>query len=212
MSLAVRQMIEDAMIVGIGQALESRLNPSSGYLRLVGPYNGEIDESDGQQDFIRLIKGRMPCCLVTATSAIYNGESVARTRFAKLTSFEIYIASNHMRTREDRLRKDITAQSTDANADPGIYRIAEDVQQVVSGNDFGLAGVGYFQPLREDVLLQERGFTVWRLSYQTMLDAHVLPRDHGDQALLSYLLDGNVDPIDANDAPNPMVEAEGDLS
>jgi len=208
---SLRQTIEDAVIASIGNAVGRECNPGSGYLHLVGPYNGELDQTDGPQDLIRRIRGRFPAVLVSAAAATLRSESTTRTRFVREMTFEVYIASDHMRSRESRLRSD-EAANQDSNCDPGIYQIVEDLSALISGNDFDLDCVGYFDPSREEVLLQEDGFTVWRLQFTVKMDAHVKSRDFGNARFQSYAIDGNLDPPDVTTPPNPFVEADGDLT
>ena len=209
-----RQTIEDAVIEAVSSKLQKKRNPQCGYLDLVGPYNGEIDQTDGPEEFRRRVRGAFPCLLVAAASATLSSEAVERTRFVRKISLELYIGSDHLRDRESRLRSDESAEQ-DPNCDPGIYQIVEDVHKIVAGNDFGLECVDYFEPATEKVLLQEKDFTVWRVQYTVDTDAHALPRDAGAGQYTSYAIDGNIDNPEADpdvDTFNPAVEADGDLT
>jgi hypothetical protein len=209
----IRQQIEDAII----ELLHSRLgkgNPQSGYLQHVGPYNGEITDAEGPDDFRRILTGRSPGCLVTAGSATLTSQSTQLTRIIRLVTIEIYAISNQMRTRENRLRRDVVAEG-DAGADPGIYKIAEDVQQCLTGTDLGLDRVGRILPAVEDVLLQLPDLTVWRLQYRVKTQAHVEKLDAGDRAVTGWNIDGNLIDTDGEtqlpSPPNPFAEADTDL-
>lgn len=214
MAATIRQQIEDGVIAELEERIGRLKNPQSGYLTAIEPYNGEITDSDGPEDMRLALRGRSPVVLVTAAGAALTPESVTRRRYMRRITVELYAISNHLRSRPDRLRRDVVAAG-DATADPGIYRIAEDVQQLLSGNDLGLAGVGPLSPAREDVLLQLKDFTVWRLVYVTDTDAHVAPWDSGDQLMSAYQIDGNLVDEDGETVlpspPNPMAEADGDL-
>ena len=210
---SLRQKIEDAVIAEVTGKLAKECNPQSGYLAFVGPYNGELDQSEGPDDFRRRIRGRFPCVLVTAASATIRPESVERTRFTRILSVELYVGSDHLRDRESRLRMDVSAQD-DPNCDPGIYRIVEDLHNCIAGSDFGLECVDYFEPSTEQVLLQEDGFTLWRLQFTVKTDAHVPPRDAGAGKYTSYAIDSNLENTDADPGVatfNPAAEASGDL-
>ena len=212
---SVRQTIEEGLIAELKRSLSRELNPGGGYLQAVEIYNGEIERSEGPDDFLRALRGRSPVILVGAAGASIRAESVSRNRYARRISIELYVASNHNRTREHRTRSDVVADG-DPTADPGIYQIAEDVQQILSGNDLGLPGVGPLNPRREDVLLQEPGFTVWRLIYDVDTDAHVKPHDFADRQLTDYQIDGNLVDEDGETVlpspPNPLVESDGSLT
>ncbi len=210
----MRQTIETALIDELKRQLSRELNPGGGYLQTVEEYNGEIDQSDGPEDFIRALRGRSPAILVTAAGGSLSPESVSRRRWRRLISFDLYVASKHNRTREHRTRSDVVADG-DPTADPGIYQIVENVQQILSGNDLGLDGVGPLSPRREDVLLQESGFTVWRLVYDTATDAHVQPHGFADRQLTDYQINGNLVDEDGETVlpspPNPFVESDDTL-
>lgn len=203
------------MIAVLGAELLREFNPGGGYLHGVDPYNGEIDQTEGPEDLRRALRGRSPMILVAAVGGSFTAESQSRRRWMRLVTLELYVSSNHNRTRENRTRSDVVADG-DPTADPGIYQILEDVQQILSGNDLGLSGVGPLSPRREDVLLQEKDFTVWRLLYDTATDAHTKSHDFADRQLTDYQINGNLVDDDGEtvlpDPPNPLVEADGDLT
>jgi len=205
----MRQALEDAIIAELATKLGRVGNPQTGYLQEVAPYNGQITDSAGPDDLRRALRGQAPAVLVVAADARLTAESVTRRRYARRITVELYAISTHMRTRENRVRSDVVADS-DSTADPGLYRIAEDVQQILSGNDLGLDGVSPFIPLREEILLQLPDFTCWRLTYAVETDAHVRPHGWGDVPLESYEIDANLDAD--TDPPNPLVEADENLT
>ncbi len=212
--ISIRQQIEDGIIDAIGDQLLKSKNPRAGYLKAVEPYNGQIDQVDGINDFITAYRGRSPFVLVAPGGAQFDGQSISKTRFERTITIDLYFGSNHMRTRASRHRKDIVATDKDETADPGIYTTIEDVQSILSGSDLGINGVGPLTPSREDVLLQEKTLTVWRVSYETPTDAHVKPRDFGDQALTATLFQAEDADVDEDEFPgyNPVAEAEQDLT
>lgn len=208
---SLRQKIEDATIELLSLNLLKSRNDRDGYLALVGPYNGEIDQTEGPEDFRRRIRGQFPCVLLACTSATLRGEGVERTRFRRVMNLEIFIGSDHLRDRESRLRTDVVAEQ-DETCDPGIYQIVEDIHDLLAGNDLGLECVDYFEPSTEQVLLQEAGFTLWRMQFSVTVDANVDPRDAGDGKFTRYAIDGNVPDLDPPVATfNPAAEADGDL-
>lgn len=203
------------MIAVIKRCLSREQNPAEGYLQAVARYNGEIDQAEGPEDIRRFLRGRSPVVLITASGAAFNPESSTRRRFMRRISIELLVASNHQRNRESRLASDVVSEQ-DPTADPGIFLIAEDIQQILSGNDLGLDGVSPIDPVREDVLLQMDDFTAWRLTYDTKTDAHVKPHSFGDRKFLTYQIDGNLVDFDGETVlpspPNPFAEADGDLT
>ncbi len=209
--ISLREKIEDGIIETISAALLKTRNTTTGYLATVAPYNGQVDQEDGPDDLIRAFRGKYPGILVGPGGSSFDAESVARTRFKRVVSVDLYFASNHMRTRESRHRGDVVAGQDDT-ADPGIYTIIEDVFSLIAGNDLQLDCVGPLGPIREDLLIQEKTLTVWRVSYETDTDAHVKPRDFGDQALTATLVKVSDADVDESAFPdyNPVVQAEQD--
>ena len=211
---SLRQKIEDAVIELISSNLQKKLNPQCGYLDFVDVYNGEIDQTEGPEDFKQKLRGGFPCVLVSMPTATLRAESAERTRFARTITLELYVGSDHLRDRESRLRMDENAEQ-DPSCDPGIYKILEDLHEILAGNDLGLEGVDYLEPSTEQVLLQEKGFTLWRMQFSVKTDAHVSPRDAGDGTFTAYAIDSNLDNPDNDpdvDSFNPAVEADGDLT
>lgn len=205
MAASKREEIEDAIIAAISTTLKKA--EGVGYFELVGPYNGEIDQSKGPEDFKKRIRGRFPCCLVAAVGALYRERNVSRTRFRRNLTIEIYLASDHLRDRESRHRQDVVAE-LDPQADPGIFKMVEDIQPLLSGNNFDLCGVGYCIPSREDILMQEGTFTIWRLAYSIEVDANVAKRDEAAGKLTSVHIKSKITEETAEDITfNPVVEA-----
>ena len=208
---STREILEDAAIEAIASKLEQKRNSSSGYLGLVGSYNGELDDTDGLEDFRRRCRGQFPAVLVSAGPASIVGESVTRRQFRREVQLEIYSASDNWRSRESRLRND-PQLDIGATRDPGIFSIVEHIHALIAGNDFGVAGVGPATPLREEPILQLDEFTIWRNVFEFKVDAHVLPWDSGDgQQLTAYYLKSQIAEEPADVSPNPIVESEGDI-
>lgn len=208
---SVRQTIEDAAIAAL-KAKIGRPYAVTGYALAIEPYNGELTEAKGVDDFKRILRGRSPAVLLSAGSAALSSLSSQRTRFTRIVTLELFLVSAHQRTREHRLRQD-AASVANATRDPGIYQICEDVEAVLAGNDLGVAGAGPLMPKSEDALLQVEELTVWRLVYECQTDAFLPKRDHGEEQLASYRIEGRIgDPVDedvAEDPPNPIAEEEG---
>ncbi len=206
-----RQRLEDAIEVRLIQRLGT---PNGRYLEAVEPFNGQLDQTDGPEEFLRALRGRSPAVLIGPGSATYERESVAKNRWKRSTSIELLVSSAHDRTRENRHRSDVVAD-VDPSADPGIYQILEDVFDAIAGDCFGLEGIGRLDPIREDVLLQEDAFTVWRVTYESMMDAIGKKHDADPQLFTSYEINANLIDDDGEtqlpDPPNPIVEADGTL-
>jgi phage gp37-like protein len=206
-----RQTLEDLIIETLSAKLLKAANPGGGYLRAVDPYNGEMSQAEGEDDLKRILIGRSPAVLIAAVGALVRPESITRRRFRREVDVDVYCISAHMRARESRLRSDIAAERN-GTEDPGIFQIIEDVSTLLSGNDFDAPGISPMVPTNEEPLLRLDGFTVWRVQFEVKVDAHVRPWDAGDgQPFLSYSLKSQVDGHPADDPPNPIVEADGDI-
>lgn len=210
MPAAARQVLEDAVLTRLRERLSRSGNPTTGYLVRVEPYNGEVGTASAGDDFRRALLGAAPGALVTTTSGLFTGGSVRKRRFQRQVIVEVYLISTHLRAREHRLRRDVVA-AADATADPGIYRMLEDVFSVLVGDDLGVANAAPLRPLREDVLLQLPDLTAWRIQFSTEL--HSVADDlalEDESTWEEYAIDANIPEVE--DAPNPIVEADGDLS
>ena len=209
---STRETIEDALIEQISSALLQSRNPRSGYLALVGTYNGELEQDDiSLEDFRRRLGGAFPAVLVSAGASPFTNESVARRRFRRDIVVELYAASNNLRSREQRVRVDPSFEANETR-DLGIYTLLEHLHKIVAGNDLGLDGVSPASPIREEPLLQLDEFTVWRSIFEFKTDAHVEPWSAGDgQSLTTYFLKSQIAEEPPDVSPNPIVESEGTI-
>ena len=206
---STREILEDAIIEAIGSKLEQKRNSSSGYLGLVGAYNGALDGADGLEAFRRRCRGQFPAVLVGAGESPYTAESVSRRRFRRDVQVDIFAASSNLRSREHRVRND-PGLDINSTRDPGVYKLLEHIHAIIGGNDLGLQGVGPATPIREDSLLRIDEFTIWRAIYEFKVDAHVEPWSAGDgQKLTAYYLKSQIAEEPADVAPNPLVESQG---
>ena len=207
-----RETVEDAIIEEIAEKLLQSRNASSGYLGMIGAYNGELEpDPDALEDFRRRIMGQFPAVLVAAGSSPINAEGASRKRYSRDLTVELYIASNNLRSREHRNRNDPQLE-INATRDPGIYMIVEHIHSILAGNDFGLDGIGPGTPLREEPIIQLDEFTVWRVIFSYRNDAHAEPWSAGDgQKLTAYYLKSQLAEHPADDPPNPLVESEGEI-
>ncbi len=187
-----------------------------GYLQKIGPYNGEIDQTDGPDDVRRVLEGCAPGVLVSPTAAQWQSQSTQRTRYRRTITIELFLINNHMRSFEDRLLADVVAEG-DPSADPGIFKMADDMFETFAGNDLGLQdkGLSPLMPSRDDVLFQVPDMTVWRLTYTAHQTLCVDPISFGDSKFTSYEINGNLVDFDGEtvlpEPPNPLVEADGSL-
>jgi len=211
-AISQRQQLEDEIIARLKLSIGRPTSPT-GYVRLIEPYNGEIDETDGPEDIREALRGRVPAILVTANVSMLRSISVTKALFRRTISFELYCVSDHLRSPKSRLRAD-AAHQTDSRRDPGIYKMVEDIAETLQGQPCLVPGAGPLMPSREDVLLQRPDFTAWRLQYDCTVDSFNKPFDYSETDLLSIGLEGDLTDgdIDGEDAPNPIVQATVDVS
>lgn len=204
-----RETAEDLIISALQVLLKSS-NPANGYLRSLDEYNGEVDESDGSLDDLRrLLMGRSPAVLVSAIGGTLRSQSITKRGFRRELEIELYFVSSHLRSRESRLRSDVSSVG-DPTKDPGIYQIMEDVHDILAGQTLGSVVIAPLIPLREDPIVRVSDFTVWRVRYETKVDASVKPHDYGDgQPLSAYSVRSQIDGHPVDESPNPIVTADG---
>lgn len=210
-----RETLEDAIIDAIAEKLLLSRNPTTGYLGMVGEYNGELEpDEDALEDFKRRINGAFPAVLVGPGPSPMSSEGSTRKRFKREIMVELYVASNNLRSREHRNRTD-PALDAGNTRDVGCYQIIEHLHGLIAGNDFGIDGVSPGDPVREEPLIQIDEFTIWRQVFRFAADAHTAPWDSGDgQKLTSYFLKSQIagEPDDEPDvSPNPLVTALGGI-
>lgn len=199
--------LETALIA----ALAPMLRTNGGYLRAVERYNGEVS-GDSLDDVKRRLNGRCPAVLVAAHAARYDTENVQRRRFGKRISVDVWMVSNHLRSREARMAGDVVSAG-DATADPGLQQIEHDIQQLISGDDLDVSGAGVWIPTTVDVVVQEDDLCIYRAVYSVVADAHVQPFDNDEDGQYeSVLVEGHDADIGVGVPPNPVTEGEVDLT
>lgn len=210
--MSVREAIEDSFMSRIQDLHRNALPPK--YLRVIGPYNGEIDRAREVEDILRLLRGRSPAVLVAAAGATISSQGAQRRRFLRMVDLEVFIISNHLRDRESRHRGDIINDGS-TTADPGIYQIIEDIQERVSGQKLDPC-FSTTRPVAEERVFEGDEMTVWRLTYQVdaRMDARSHEADTYDDPPLKLelictngLLDGEV----LDDCEEPRVAAESNV-
>lgn len=162
MAATQRQLVEDAAIT----ALLPLRKPgdggaASGYLRAVKPYGGEIDTANLELLRNELV-GQAPGVLVATGEGTYHSR-LARRRAVKDLSLELLIVSLAQRGPKERLRGG--AANEPVGADPGIYKILEDLDGKLIGFDPAVAGCGLLKPHTEKPVLVTPGMTIWFKSY-----------------------------------------------
>lgn len=183
-----------------------KAEPTMAYLRQVIVTNIiDAGTDEAIDEFRRALVGQMPAVIVDAPGAQYEVLATTKRRFKKTIALRIYVASNHQRSRGARTTTDVVA-TVNPLADPGVKQIVEQIQQLISGEDFDAGGVGRILPLEEGALIQAKDFTLWRSSYAVAVDAHRPRYDDAPTQYTDVLVLGNIAELAAEDAPNPVTQ------
>lgn len=171
--MSTREAVEDLFMASI-QDLHRQAVPAM-YLRHIGPYNGEINRIEEIEDIARLLRGRSPAVLVTASGANIATKGMNRRRFDRILDLEVFIISNHLRDRESRHRRDQISEVV-VTADPGIYQIIDDIQERVTGFKLDPC-YSSTQPVAEERIFEGDSMTIWRLTYQVEVPMNQRPHE-----------------------------------
>jgi Domain of unknown function (DUF1834). len=165
-SVSEHREIEDGVLI----RLAGLMRENGGFLFALEPYNGEIDERDGVDDFYRELIGRAPAVLVSTSAGRYRSQSVRATEYRHDVTIEILAVSNSLRGHTDRTRGEVGTGSEDApTGDPGIYHMVAAVRRLLMGRSLGIAEAGRLRPVSSQVLFQVQGGTAWRLVYRVQV-------------------------------------------
>lgn len=198
-----RTRIERAMV----SRLEALHDVHGGYLRELGPYNGEISDAAGLEQIIARLQGRTPAVLVMVGTVQYREKSRRKLVYKAEYRVEVLCISNHWRSRETRNQGDLSSR-LQPQADPGIYRILYDVRQRLMGERLGVCGAGRIVPVLEQVVLQADNLTAWNAVFE--VPAHVTqesPSERAPHPAESVVHRHN---LEESDAENPVAEGETD--
>lgn len=154
---AVSVQIEDAVIAAL-QPLKA--------LGLDGlaAFSGEVDEE--LTDIRLLFNGRFPSIGVAVERGRFRSISVAKRRFLKEQSVEIYVLGASLRSREEVRRDDVTG------GDVSVTRLIELVHEKLIGFVPAIAGVTTLIPVSEDPIVRAPDMQLWRVTYTCDVDAN----------------------------------------
>lgn len=184
--LSERHAIEDAVILRLaGLTVEL-----GGYLRHLGPYNGD-DAAQAEQDFYRHLLTRAPAILVTTGTSQTRHRSVRMTDDEDDITIEVLAVSAHWRDLTARTRTSPDGGDV-AIRDPGVYHMLRAARKLLMGRPTGIAGAKAIKHSGEAPLVQERGLCAWRAMYT--ISVHIeqtlaeVERDEWDALLLRGIL------------------------
>lgn len=138
-------------------ALDGLRHVAGGYLEALDYYAGEFAAGDMDQIRERLL-GRAPAVLILTGDAEYDLKSMTRQRAVVELELLVFIASAHLRSREERVQGE-------GVADPGVDAIRVEVRDRLMGANLGLPGVHPLRLVREEHRALEEGFHVLEMTF-----------------------------------------------
>jgi phage gp37-like protein len=200
----VRASVEDGVILNLRPL---HVKESTGYLRVIKPYNGELTPGRESEDFQRATQGALPAVLVTTAAGAYDDRTVGGRVADNVFEIVLLVGSHNLRSPEARTRGD--GQSRD----PGIYQIIEDIRGRLFNRPLeGAIGACNARPITEDSVLRSPDRSIWALTYQIRTDAIEAPLEDeaGDYTLIQS--DINFPTGDPGEPANPVVEFDQDVT
>lgn len=166
-----RQSIEDGVLCRLA-GLDAAVG---GFLRHLGPYNGDDSGDVAEQDFYRHMVTKAPAILVTTGTATSRHRSTRASDDEDDLNVEILVVSTHWRDPVDRVRarQEVGEPNGDRPprplADPGAYHMLYCVRRLLMGRPTGLDAAKVLRSVGEAPLIQVPGMTVWRAIYATQV-------------------------------------------
>lgn len=163
----IRQMVEDAALA----LLQPLHKICGGYLETLEPYNGELDSEDGLDRLVRQALAGAPLVMVGAQESTFSRGGTAKRQWREDLQIELVIASSSLRGLAARRRSGPEAgPQTDAaevpTADPGVYRVLEDIRRRLLGPRLWIDGADSAELVREQPIFTVERMTVWRAMYR----------------------------------------------
>jgi hypothetical protein len=198
----IRTQLENAVMDALSPLLKSK---PGGYLRTVAPYAGELSPSREDPHFQRITQGYLPAVLVTTDDGAYNDHAIGRLADLNLEVVLLFASSN-LRAPEANQRGDMGA-----SADPGIYRMLEDVRGRLFRRELGVSGVGFLIPVSESSVLRAADRSIWQQVYAVQTDANHASIESELESYERIQNDLNFPIADPGAPLNPVVEFDNTL-
>lgn len=156
-------------------ALSADLKRGLPYLKHVGPYNGELNTTEGFEQFRSALAGRTPAALISTADSTFSVQEVRRRRYEETIAIDVIVSSLNYRGRPTGATSlgDDTSRLSD---DVGVLKVMDDAVAWLAGHDLGLDGVGVLTPLYRRALLQTPQFNIWILGFAVDVDWDVESR------------------------------------
>jgi hypothetical protein len=174
------------------------------YKASVKLYNGEFSKADDLDQIRAALDSPLPLILLSTSNATYRLLNTERNRAAQDLTIEMLVASGSLRSRDER-----TTGGMLLGADPGIYTLLEGIRNILFGSDLGLSGCGYLAPSIEEPWVHRPDLCIWRITYQTTLDAARPAADDADVTTVH----GHVNLSSSESAAaNPVIQLNSEVS
>lgn len=154
---------------------------SSGYLRDVALYEGEVSEDE----IVKQLFGKVPSVLIVWVDDTYAPKSqVPGALYSYTARYEVWgISRNLRREQQAKTGSQIASEST---KDPGAYRILGDLRSALAGSDLDQDGVDYVEILSASRVLASK---VKDRQFIYKLDVEVRASIHNPESDLVALAD-----------------------
>lgn len=176
LALAQRTLIRNAVIAKLAPLLKA----NGRYLHAIKPmprrYRGEGDDA-GRQQLVNTLLGQAPAIAVALGRKTY--EATDGDAFLSLAELEVSIAviSQHGRDPalvEGRLATDVVGDAA-LTSDPGIEAALEHIEELLLGQDLGVAGTTELRPVDEEEVETAENGTIWQQTYTLRVERQINP-------------------------------------
>jgi hypothetical protein len=176
-SLSERKVVEDGVILRLTGLLRS----NGGWLKLLKPYNGEIDE-ESQDDVMSIVQGNNPAILVSTSTGRYDEQSITARGISHVLTVDILCVSSTMSGPAERTRGyvDTGPDAVVDAGDPGIYFMLASVRAALMGRWLGIEAAGTLRPVSELMLYTTANHTAWRAIYRVPVRINARPEGDAD--------------------------------
>jgi hypothetical protein len=163
LSLSRRTQIEDSLILALQPMLKTALGGSAtyGYAMAIKPYNGGAAE-----DIRRELGGQLPGVLVMTGGERLVTKTLSRSRKVVELDIEIWCVSGNLRGHVEKARGSEIA----SDADPGVFKMMEDVDYLICGEDVSVPHVGLIDFVDVQQMVEQGDFLAWRARFTGRVD------------------------------------------
>lgn len=160
----IRTVLRDGVVTRLARLQASQ----GGYLRALIPFGNRMlahDDVDGLDFLLKVLNGRAPAVAVAIGDRTFNAGGAGGYNQRATYDVLVYVAGNHMRSREARQAGDVASAASDVK-DPGLDTILEHVEELLTGWKVDSSNViGELRPSREVERWNDDRIAVWEQLY-----------------------------------------------